>query len=30
MENRTQRGFPQAPRPYIFSREEEERTTQTT
>jgi putative transposase len=30
MENRTRRGFPQAPRPYIFSKEEEKRTTETT
>ena len=30
MENRTDRGFPQAPHPYMFSREEERRTTETT
>ena len=30
MENRPERGFPQRPHPYIFSREEERRTTQTT
>ena len=30
MENRTERGFPQAPHPYIFSEEEERRTTETT
>jgi transposase InsO family protein len=30
MENRTDRGFPQRPHPYIFSEKEEGRTTQTT
>ena len=30
MENRRRRGFPQAPRPYISLREEEQRTTETT
>jgi transposase InsO family protein len=30
MENRTRRGFPQAPHPYMCSREEERRITETT